>query len=333
MTLQVKASQGDYDIYIERGGLQRVSEVFSLGRKVLVVSDDGVPEEYAMTVASQCDEAILFVFEQGEASKCMDTYAEVLQTLVDHHFSRTDCIVAVGGGVVGDLAGFAAATYMRGIDFYNIPTTVLSQVDSSIGGKTAIDFGGYKNLVGSFYAPKGVLIDSDVLRSLPKRQISNGVAEMIKMSMTHDAELFELLETTTVVSEEMIRRALLIKKQVVEMDEREGGLRKVLNFGHTLGHALESVSNTYYHGECVALGMLPMCSPIVRKRLVSLLRNWCLPTDWTNDMDTILEAGRHDKKTDGDRLTIIYVPEIGKFELKTIPFSEWEGMIRKGMSQ
>lgn len=333
MTLQVKASQGNYDIYIERGGLQRVSEVFSLERKVLVVSDDGVPEEYAMTVASQCDEAILFVFEQGEASKCMDTYAEVLQTLVDHHFSRTDCIVAVGGGVVGDLAGFAAATYMRGIDFYNIPTTVLSQVDSSIGGKTAIDFGGYKNLVGSFYAPKGVLIDSDVLRSLPKRQISNGVAEMIKMSMTHDAELFELLETTTVVSEEMIRRALLIKKQVVEMDEREGGLRKVLNFGHTLGHALESVSNTYYHGECVALGMLPMCSPIVRKRLVSLLRNWCLPTDWTNDMDTILEAGRHDKKTDGDRLTIVYVPEIGKFELKTIPFSEWEGMIRKGLSQ
>lgn len=333
MTLQVKASQGNYDIYIERGGLQRVSEVFSLERKVLVVSDDGVPEEYAMTVASQCDEAILFVFEQGEASKCMDTYAEVLQTLVDHHFSRTDCIVAVGGGVVGDLAGFAAATYMRGIDFYNIPTTVLSQVDSSIGGKTAIDFGGYKNLVGSFYAPKGVLIDPDVLRSLPKRQISNGVAEMIKMSMTHDAELFEMLETTTVVSEEMIRRALLIKKQVVEMDEREGGLRKVLNFGHTLGHALESVSNTYYHGECVALGMLPMCSPIVRKRLVSLLRNWCLPTDWTNDMDIILEAGRHDKKTDGDRLTIVYVPEIGKFELKTIPFSEWEGMIRKGMSQ
>ncbi len=333
MTLQVKASQGDYDIYIERGGLQRVSEVFPLERKVLVVSDNGVPEEYAMTVASQCDEAILFVFEQGEASKCIDTYAEVLQTLVDHHFSRTDCIVAVGGGVVGDLAGFAAATYMRGIDFYNIPTTVLSQVDSSIGGKTAIDFGGYKNLVGSFYAPKGVLIDPDVLRSLPRRQISNGVAEMIKMSMTHDAGLFEMLETTTVVTEEMIRRALLIKKQVVEMDEREGGLRKVLNFGHTLGHALESVSNTHYHGECVALGMLPMCAPIVRKRLVSLLQNWCLPTDWTNDMDTVLEASRHDKKADGDMLTIVYVPEIGRFELKTIPFSEWEGMIRKGMSQ
>ena len=331
MTLNVKTSQGDYDILIQRGALHRAGEVFHLDRKVLVVSDSGVPEEYAMTVASQCDEAVLFVFEQGEASKCMDTYVSLLQTLTDNAFTRTDCVVAVGGGVVGDMAGFAAATYMRGIDFYNIPTTVLSQVDSSIGGKTAIDFGGYKNLVGAFWPPKGVLIDSNVLQTLPQRHVSNGLAEAVKMALTHDADLLDEIVRADDVTEGIILGALKVKKQVVEADEHEGGLRKVLNFGHTLGHAIESVCDmqTYYHGECVALGMLPMCAPAVKEKLLPVLQKLNLPTEYNGDVDALLEACRHDKKAAGETITIVYVPEVGRFEMKTIAFSEYEEMIRE----
>lgn len=330
MTLNVKTSQGNYDIVIQRGGLHRVGEIFDLNRKVLVVSDSGVPEEYGMTVASQCDEAVLFVFEQGETSKNMDTYSGILSTLVDNCFTRTDCIVAVGGGVVGDMAGFAAATYMRGIDFYNIPTTVLSQVDSSIGGKTAIDFGGYKNLVGAFYPPRGVLIDSDVLHTLPQRQMANGMAEAIKMALTHDGELFSLMEQTDTVSDEILYRALSIKKQVVEADEHETGLRKVLNFGHTLGHAIESVETpSFYHGECVALGMVPMCAPAVRERLIPLLKKWGLPSVYAGDLTAVVEACRHDKKVDGDAITVILVSEVGSFEMRSLSFAEYKALIRE----
>ena len=218
MTLNVKTSCGDYNIHIERGLLQRAGETMNLNRKVLIITDTGVPEQYAMTIASQCDDAVMFVFEQGEASKNMDTYSYILQTLTENTFTRSDCIVAVGGGVVGDMAGFAAATYMRGIDFYNVPTTVLSQVDSSVGGKTAIDFMGYKNLVGAFYPPKCVLIDPDVLHTLSERQISNGLAEAVKMAMTHDVELFTIFENENLseaMMDEIIVRAIQVKKMVV----------------------------------------------------------------------------------------------------------------------
>lgn len=333
MTLHVKTSQGNYDIIIQSGGLHQAGEVFHLNRKVLIVTDSGVPEEYGMTVASQCGEAVLFVFEQGEASKNVDTYIGLLETLTERDFTRTDCVVAVGGGVVGDIAGFAAATYMRGIDFYNIPTTVLAQVDSSIGGKTAIDFGGYKNLVGAFYPPRGVLIDSNVLKTLPPRQAANGLAEAIKMALTHDAELLALIEGSDDVTDEIIYRALCIKKQVVEADEHESGLRKVLNFGHTLGHAIESESGDYYHGECVVLGMLPMCSSEVRARLRPLLERLGLPTVYHGDIEAILDACRHDKKADGDAITAVYVPRVGQFELRKISFAEYEAEIRKVMEE
>jgi len=333
MVLQVNTSQGGYDIILQRGGLHRVGEWFHLDRKVLVVSDSGVPDEYGMIVASQCKEAILFAFEQGESSKCMDTYVSLLQTLAEHQFTRTDCIVAVGGGVVGDMAGFAAATYMRGIDFYNVPTTVLSQVDSSIGGKTAIDFCGYKNLVGAFYPPRGVLIDADTLQTLPLRQVANGVAEIIKMALTHDAPLFSLLETSDAVTDEILYRALCIKKQVVEADERENGLRRVLNFGHTLGHAVESLSPDLYHGECVALGMIPMCGAATRNRLLTVLKRWGLPTERHCDEDAVLRACRHDKKADGEHITVVYVPAAGTFEFLKMPFEEYEKIVREGMSR
>ena len=227
--------------------------------------------------------------------------------------------MAVGGGVVGDLSGFAASAYMRRIDFYNIPTTLLSQIDSSIGGKTAINLGGVKNIVGAFYQPKKVLIDPDLLKTLPPRQIANGMAEAIKMSLTSDKELFELFETQDIESnlEEIILRSLNIKKAVVEQDEKEAGLRKILNFGHTVGHGIESTSELY-HGEAVALGMLPMCGETLRPRLVEVLKKCnlyrALPYDW----DRITQAAFHDKKADGGSVTVTQVQEPGTYELKTM---------------
>lgn len=334
MIIPVKTSQGSYDIVLQRGALQRVGDYLNLKRRVLVVTDDGVPPQYARTVANACQTGVVLTLPQGERSKQLDTYATVLKTLVENDFTRTDCVVAVGGGVVGDLAGFAASTFMRGIDFYNIPTTVLSQVDSSIGGKTAVDFMGFKNLVGAFYPPKRVIIDPDTLKTLPPRQIANGLAESVKMALTNDADLFELLETATLTDEVLdtvIHRSLLIKRQVVEADEHEGGLRKVLNFGHTLAHAVESVCelDTYYHGECVALGMLPMCSDGVRARLLPVLKKLELPTTFAGDPEGLIAACRHDKKAAGDTITVVYVPTPGSFEFKTLPLTELEEQIRQ----
>ena len=242
--------------------------------------------------------------------------------MLDRDFSRKDCVVAVGGGVVGDLSGFAASAYMRGIDFYNIPTTLLSQIDSSIGGKTAINFGGVKNIVGAFYQPKKVLIDPDLLKTLPDRQIANGLAEAIKMSLTSDKELFELFENKDIEAnlDEIIIRSLQIKKAVVEQDEKEAGLRKILNFGHTIGHGIESSEgmSELYHGECVALGMLPMCGEEIRPRVLAVLKKCNLYREMKYDWDKITDAAFHDKKADGDKVTVTLVNEAGNFELKTM---------------
>ena len=252
--------------------------------------------------------------------------------MLDHGFSRKDCVVAVGGGVVGDLAGFAASAYMRGVDFYNIPTTLLSQIDSSIGGKTAINFGGVKNIVGAFYQPKKVLIDPDLLGTLPARQLSNGLAEAIKMALTSDKTLFTLLENKNVEEhlDDVIIRSLHVKKSVVEQDEKEAGLRKVLNFGHTIGHGIE-VSTDLYHGECVALGMLPMCGGTVRPRLTAVLQKCGLYRTIEYDWDTITHAAFHDKKADGNTVTVVTVEEIGHFVMKTMPCEEVIALAKNGL--
>ncbi len=323
MKLTVELKENSYDITIERGALNKIGELLQLDRRVLVVTDDGVPPEYAKTVADAAKEGYIFTLPQGEKSKTLYLFETILSFLLYKKFTRTDCIVAVGGGVVGDMAGFAASCYMRGIDFYNIPTTLLSEVDSSIGGKTAVDLNGVKNAVGAFYQPKAVVIDPDTLKTLPKRHISAGLAESIKMAATSDAELFEFIENSEDLDAdiaEIIYRSLLIKKNVVEIDPTEKGLRKVLNFGHTVGHAIESSSGLgeLYHGECVALGMLPMCSGNVRERLIKVLKKYGLPTEVEYDKDEIMSYLIHDKKMSGDEITVVYVDEIGKFEFKKI---------------
>ena len=337
MKLTVKTSMGDYNIVIKRGSINTLSDYCNTDKKALIVTDDGVPFKYAQEVSKQFKNNIIKVIPQGEQSKSFDTYRELLELLNENAFSRADCIVAVGGGVVGDLSGFTAATYMRGIDFYNIPTTLLSQVDSSIGGKTAIDFGGYKNTVGAFYQPKAVIIDPNVLKTLSERQSNNGLAESIKMAATSDKELFELIENNNAkdIIDTVIERSLKIKKAVVEEDEKELGLRKVLNFGHTAGHAIETAAglSQYLHGECVSMGMLAFSSDSVRERLINVLTKYNLPVKFDFSTDKILSALRHDKKAKGDGVNVIFVNEIGSFEFKFLTFNELEILVKEAYSE
>ena len=330
--LHMDLGADSYDIIIERGALQKAGEYLDLDRKVLVLTDDGVPERYAQTVAAQAKDGHVFTVGQGEESKSIPTFSKVLSELLKLGFSRRDAVVAVGGGVVGDLAGFVASAYMRGIDFYNIPTTVLSQVDSSIGGKTAVNLDGIKNIVGAFKQPKRVLVDLELLSTLPERQISNGLAEAVKMSLTSDAELFGLFEKGNISErmDEIITRSLCIKKDVVEKDEKELGLRKILNFGHTIGHGIESFEhlNGLYHGECVALGMIPMVSDELRPRLIKVLDMLGLPTSVELDADEVYRAMTHDKKGEGDSVTVTTVSQPGCFEMKKIAFSELYPLIK-----
>lgn len=332
--------ENSYDIIMERGALDRIGELLDLGRKVMIVTDNGVPPAYASKVLKACSKHECKPLDEnerhfesktgficsvipGEGSKSLEEASRIISKMLEYGFTRKDAVVAVGGGVVGDLAGFVASVYMRGIDFYNIPTTVLSQVDSSIGGKTAVNLSGIKNIVGSFWQPKKVVIDLDLLKTLPDRQIANGLAEAVKMAMTSDKALFELFEKGNIDEnmDEIIYRSLMIKKSVVEQDEREVGLRKILNFGHTVGHAIESVEHLsgLYHGECVALGMIPMTDKKLRPRLIKVLQKLRLPTQTDCDRYEIIKAMSHDKKsTDDGRIMAIFVDEIGTYKMKKI---------------
>ena len=363
MIIPVRLGPESYDIVLEHGSLGKCGTLLNLDRKVLIVTDTNIPISYANAVASASKDPFIVKITAGEGSKNLHTFEMLLTKMLECSFTRKDCVVAVGGGVIGDLSGFAAACYMRGIDFYNIPTTVLSQVDSSIGGKTAIDLAGIKNIVGAFYQPKKVIIDIDVLQSLPARQINNGLAEALKMSMTSDPELFEIFENEDISSnmDVIIERSLKIKRAVVEQDEKELRLRKVLNFGHTIGHAIESESarcsevytanpkpnhassydenpsesmaqctaqnSALYHGECVALGMIPMCAAPVRERLLPILRKLNLPTKCHYDPEKVYEIMRHDKKSAGDTVSIVKVNEIGSFEIESVKFEDIRPLI------
>ena len=327
--LTVKTEKGSYPIHIKRGALCRIGEYLSLSRRVLVVTDDGVPQNYARCVVHAAKEPTLVTLPQGEASKSFASLEKLATVMLRAGFTRHDCVVAVGGGVIGDLAGFAAATYMRGIDFYNIPTTLLSQVDSSIGGKVAVNLDGIKNAVGAFYPPSAVVIDPDVLATLPERQIAAGLTEALKMSVTHDEALFSLFESGKAKSriDDVIIAALSIKKAVVEADEKENSLRRVLNFGHTVGHGIETLAGLdadkesgdgLYHGECVALGMLPMCDEKLRARLLPILAALGLPTDCALPLNAVLDAMMHDKKAKDGGIQSVLSDGVGRFRFETL---------------
>ena len=322
MKLTMRLGVRSYDIIIKQGGLSRVGQLINLNRRVLVVSDTGVPEAYLKTVLAQCREGVPVVLPQGEGTKSLECFGQLLTVMLEHGFTRGDAVLALGGGVVGDLAGFAAASYMRGVTFINCPTTTLSQIDSSIGGKTAINLAGTKNTVGAFYQPSLVVADPDTLKSLPERHFINGLAEAVKAGLIADEGLFELFETEDAHEkiEEIVYRSLVMKKNVVERDEREAGLRATLNFGHTLGHGIESVSGRLLHGECVALGMLPMIeSKALQKRVRAVYRRLGLPVRTTYNKEKVLAEMLHDKKAQGGQITVIKVPGLGCWRAETIP--------------
>ena len=337
MIVKVNLPINAYEIKIERGVLSKAGDELNLNRKVMIVTDDGVPSKYSEVLSAQCLNASIFVLKQGEESKNLDNFAAIEKALLENGFSRKDCVVALGGGVVGDLAGFAASCFMRGIDFYNIPTTVLSQVDSSVGGKTAVDFNGVKNIVGTFYQPKRVLIDPDVLNTLSDRQKANGLVEAVKMAARCEAELFEGFEKVERLEdldiEYVIGKAIQLKADVVEKDEKEAGLRKVLNFGHTLGHgveaALQNTDSPLLHGECVGMGMTVMCDEDVKERIVKILDMLKIPSTYSFDFDEALEAVTHDKKLNGKTISTVYVSKIGTYEMIDMTPDELAERLRK----
>lgn len=338
MKLTMRLGADSYDIVIKRGALDNLGQLTDLAnRKVFIVTDTGVPIQYAETVKAQCADGSIFVVPQGEASKSIKVYTTVLQAMLEFGMTRADLVVAVGGGVVGDMAGFAAATYMRGIQFISCPTTTLSQFDSSIGGKVAVDLGETKNIVGAFWQPKLVVIDPDVLATLPRRQFVNGLAEALKMSLIADPELFAIFENDDPFEkiEEVIYHSLVIKKNIVERDAREQGDRAALNFGHTLGHGIEAVrgirgrrTRGFYHGECVALGMLPMIEdPKLKKRVRAVYRKLGLPLRCSYNQAEALEAMRHDKKTRGGKIRLVKLPGLGCWRIDTVDMAVLEPLV------
>ena len=333
--LRMELGEESYDICIGRGLLSKCRELIDLDRRVLIVTDSGVPSQYARTVAEQCKNAEIVTVPMGEESKSMKTVEELLRRMLSMNMGRRDLCIAVGGGVVGDLTGFASSLYMRGIDFCNIPTTLLSQLDSSIGGKTAVNFCGVKNVVGSFHQPKAVIIDPEVLSTLSDEQIACGMAEAIKMAATSDGEYFALLEKHSAkdlesICEEVILGSLKIKKAVVEKDVHEGGLRKILNFGHTLGHGIESLGGVT-HGQAVAYGCMPMTSPAERDRLAGVFRAWGLKTEFSGDIEAALKPIVHDKKASGGRVDAVLVDSIGRCRVVSMTLEEFSEEVRRSV--
>lgn len=339
-TITVHASH-TYPIYVQHGLLAECGTYIRTATKaaaLAVITDDTVESLYGAAVVSALRNAgfrvEIFVFPHGEASKCAETLLQVYDFLCEKQFTRTDAIVALGGGVVGDLAGFAAATYLRGMDFIQIPTTLLAQVDSSVGGKTAIDLKGGKNLVGAFKQPVCVLCDPDTLRTLPNATFSDGMGEVVKYGMIRDAKLFELLaahnqETIFSVLEDVICTCISIKRDVVEADEFDTGERMILNYGHTLGHAIEGYYHyeIYSHGSAVAIGMCLIaektCTPEQTAALKACLQAYHLPTSVPVPISDLLPFCGVDKKRAGNQLRYIVCEIPGKAEIRTASISEF----------
>lgn len=306
------------------------------GRRICVISDDNVfplyGEEVLGVLKDITDETYSIVFKAGEDRKNLDTVREMYKALTGYRLDRKDLIVALGGGVTGDMAGFTAATYLRGIDFIQVPTSLLACTDSSIGGKTGVDLDEYKNMVGAFKMPSLVYINLHTLSTLPDRDFASGMGEIIKHGLIKDASYYEwVINNFSEINDrepeillEMIRRSLEIKREVVEKDPYEKGERALLNFGHTIGHAIEKYMNfTLMHGECVALGIIAACHISYKRGQLSteefyeirdMFVPFGLPITLPDDVDPekILELTKSDKKMDNGKIRFVLLKEVGK---------------------
>lgn len=327
-----------YDIVFSQSFAELAEELKDLeaeNKKLCIVTDSNVEKLYAKELkellTGKCRKVVVYSFPAGEASKTLDTIKEIYRFLIEEGFDRKDMLLALGGGVVGDMTGYAAATYLRGIDYVQIPTTLLAQTDSSIGGKTGVDFDGYKNMVGAFKMPRLVYMNLAVLKSLDDRQFFAGFAEVMKHGLIKDASfyewlisnMYEICERDMDTLEEMVMRSCTIKKLVVEKDPTEQGDRALLNFGHTIGHAIEKAKNfELYHGECVALGVVAAAYISWKKELLSMeeyyeIRDMFVPfylpiTVENIEPDQIVELTKSDKKMEDGKLKFVLLKKIGK---------------------
>lgn len=300
----------------------------SNAKRVTVITDTNVAKHYLNRVTDSLEKAGFLtashIFKAGEKSKNLTSIAEMYDTLADFNMTRKDIIVALGGGVTGDMAGFAAATYLRGIDFIQIPTSLLAQVDSSVGGKTGVDIAQGKNLVGAFHQPKAVLIDPSTLETLPDLYLKDGMAEVIKYGCIKDDKFFEKLENENAYDciDEIIEICVSIKRDVVSRDEREAGERMLLNFGHTLGHSIEKLNNFkgISHGMAVAVGMVLISRAGEKQeiteqgttdRIIRLCQKYGLPTSDKATVEEMADAARSDKKTVGGDINLVLLNKIG----------------------
>ena len=344
-TITVNASK-IYDIRIGMGILNdagRYIRQTAGGEAAAIITDDIVSALYEQRLADSLSEngyqVISHVIPHGEASKNFDNLVAILNMLAEKKLSRTDIVVALGGGVVGDLAGFAASCYMRGVSFVQIPTTLLAAIDSSVGGKTAVNLSAGKNLAGAFYQPDAVICDVSLLSTLTDEVFMDGCAEVIKYGVIADKNLFmnPIRENLT----DVITRCVEIKRDIVCEDERENGVRKLLNFGHTVGHAIEKLSEyRVSHGSAVAVGMaietraavkMGLCAEYCLDELLAMLRQYNLPVSTDYDAVSLASACLSDKKRDGDSLTMISPLEIGKCVLKKIHVSDLQTVIQLGL--
>lgn len=350
-TICVNASKR-YDILIERGILSRAGEEIKKAcgvHEALIVSEDTVWPLYGETVLSSMQQAgfpvTSFTFPHGEQSKNLSVYAEILNALAARHISRKGLVVALGGGVVGDMAGFAAATYLRGIRFVQIPTTLLSQVDSSVGGKTAVDLPAGKNLVGAFCQPSLVLCDPHTLSTLPEPIFVDGCAEVIKEAVLKSRPFFEDLRKTPAREqlEHILEFCISMKRDVVEADEFDTAARQLLNLGHTFGHAVEAASDfSISHGSAVAIGMVMITRAAVKKgfckaetldEIVSLLKQYHLPTEVPYPAAALLDIVRNDKKSAGSTVNLIVPEKIGHCRIVPIPTDDILDWLTAGGAQ
>lgn len=346
-TLTVSLPGRDYDILIERGLLTRAGElckaVLLRARKLAVVTDTNVGPLYAKWVKAALEGAGFTVqvttLPAGEHTKCVDSLSELWEGFMAFGLTRTDAVIALGGGVIGDLAGFAAATVLRGVDFVQIPTTLLAQVDSSVGGKVAIDLKAGKNLAGAFWQPRLVLMDPDVLDTLDDKTFADGMAEVIKYGCIRDEDFFDFLEShpSRALVMENIEHVLYtccdLKREVVVEDERDTGVRMLLNFGHTLGHAYELAGNyeLYTHGQAVAAGMvkaaelgaaLAVTPAGTARRITALLEQFRLPTAISCTHAQYADAVGLDKKGAGADISLILLERIGHAVARKMPKAE-----------
>ena len=355
MKLTVNLPQNHYDIVIEKGVLAKVGTwVKSLWQpqKIVIITDNHVGGLYAETVKLSLMnvgfEVVVFDFLEGEASKNLKTVNKAYEFLSKNGMTRSDGIVALGGGVVGDLAGFVASTYMRGIHFLQIPTSLTAQVDSSIGGKTGVNTPYAKNMVGTFTQPDGVLIDPETLQTLGKRELIEGMGEVVKYGLIDDVELWDELaamdgspDSILAHAESIIYHSCNVKRKIVVEDELDNGVRLYLNFGHTIGHAIESTAGygKIMHGEAVAIGMVQISRISEKKglmpagmtqQILDMCAKFGLPTEhepWT--VDDLYVALTHDKKARGKSIKTVIVPELGRAAINQIPLEEMKDYLEK----